>query len=325
MRPALILLAAAVSAVAAPPDDTALLALIRDRSKTLDRVTAAPVSMDHLTALDCRPRSGPPVPTGPHKDARLHLYVSSGHHAPLFDPWAKFPEGTVLLKEKLPAEGDGPPTLFTGMIKREKGFWPELGDWEFFTADGKAAAITSRGKTETCAACHADYKDRDFVSKRITIPGKATAPKIAQLSSGRVVLHSVRATVSGKNLRYEPPQNKNTLGFWTEPTDSASWTFSIHTPGTFDVEVVQGCGQGSGGALVEVSFAQVNADKSAPPIAPLKFTVKDTGHFQNFVPRSIGTVDLPTAGFWSVTVQPRSKPGPAVMDLQSINLSPIPK
>jgi len=325
MRPALILLAAAVSATAAPPDDKALLALIRDRSKALDRVTAAPVSMDHLTALDCRAPSSPPVPTGPHKDARLHLFVSSGHHAALFDPWAKFPEGTVLLKEKLPAKDDGPPTLFTGMIKREKGFWPELGDWEFFTADGKAAAITSRGKTETCAACHTDYKDRDFVSKRITIPGDAPAPPPTQLSSGRVVLHAVRATVLGKNLRYEPPQNKNTLGFWTDPADSASWTFSIHTPGKFDVEVVQGCGKGSGDALVEVSFAPLNADKSPPPIAPLKFTVKDTGHFQNFVPRSIGTVSLPTAGLWSVTVQPRSKPGPAVMDLQSINLSPIPK
>jgi hypothetical protein len=188
-----------------------------------------------------------------------------------------------------------------------------------------AATITSRGKTETCAACHTDYKDRDFVSKRITIPGDAPAPPPTQLSSGRVVLHAVRATVLGKNLRYEPPQNKNTLGFWTDPADSASWTFSIHTPGKFDVEVVQGCGKGSGDALVEVSFAPLNADKSPPPIAPLKFTVKDTGHFQNFVPRSIGTVTLPAAGLWSVTVQPRSKPGPAVMDLQSINLSPIPK
>ena len=39
-------------------------------------------------------------------------------------------------------------------------------------------------------------------------------------------------------------------------SDWASWEFTVTKPGTFAVEVVQGCGKGSGGAEVEVSVGE---------------------------------------------------------------------
>ena len=76
-------------------------------------------------------------------------------------------------------------------------------------------------------------------------------------------------------LRYEPLPHKNTLGFWTQADDWASCEFTVTKPGTFTVEVLQGCGKGSGGSEVEVAVGEQT----------LTFTVEDTGGFQNFKAR----------------------------------------
>jgi hypothetical protein len=51
------------------------------------------------------------------------------------------------------------------MIKREPGYNPETGDWEFLVLDGQAFAILERGKLERCSGCHQSYAYTDFVTK----------------------------------------------------------------------------------------------------------------------------------------------------------------
>lgn len=131
-------------------------------------------------------------------------------------------------------------------------------------------------------------------------------------SDGSVALHARTAVVVGRNLRYEPEPNKNTLGYWTDPADWAYWEFSVAKAGTYDVELLQGCGKGSGGSDVEVS---VDGKSS------LAMTVQDTGGFQNFVPRTIGKTTL-SAGPHRVEVKVRQKKGAAVMDLRQVTLKP---
>jgi hypothetical protein len=86
----------------------------------------------------------------------------------------------------------------------------------------------------------------------------------------------------------------------------------IDRPGKFMVIILQGCGKGSGGS--EVSFA-IDAQQ-------LKTTVQDTGGFQNFVSRTIGSFEL-SAGKHTLAVTPLTKPGQAVMDLRSVTLKPV--
>ena len=86
------------------------------------------------------------------------------------------------------------------------------------------------------------------------------------------------------------------------------------TPGKFEVQILQGCGKGSGGAAVDFVFE----DQTLP------VQVQETGHFQNFIPRNIGTVSL-AAGEHTLAVRPRSKPGGAVMDLRQVILLPVAK
>ena len=53
----------------------------------------------------------------------------------------------------------------------------------------------------------------------------------------------------------------------------------------------------------------------------LRFTVVDTGHFQNMIQITAGEVEL-KAGPQTLAIKPRSKPGVAVMDVRRIVLRP---
>jgi arylsulfatase A len=152
---------------------------------------------------------------------------------------------------------------------------------------------------------------RREVGAQPTRPNPEYVPN-PQADSGVVTLPAKTAEVHGVQLRYEPLPHKNTLGFWTRADDWASWAFRVRKPGAFAVEVLQGCGKGSGGSEVEFTVAGQT----------LKMTVEDTGGFQNFKARTIGTVRLEKAGDYTLAVRPRSKPGAAVMDLRSVTLRP---
>jgi len=113
-------------------------------------------------------------------------------------------------------------------------------------------------------------------------------------------------------MRYEPQTNKNCLGYWTKAEDWADWTFDLPRAGSFEVEVWQGCGKGSGGSDVAVEVGGRRFD----------FVVEDTGHFQNFTPRRIGRVELP-AGKHTLAIKPQRKQGVAVMDIRRVVLLPV--
>ena len=138
---------------------------------------------------------------------------------------------------------------------------------------------------------------------RPTLPGR-----------GAVVLEARDARTHGSKLRYEPEPHKDTLGYWIDAADWAEWTFTAPRAGTFEVVVLQGCGKESGGAEVEVEVAG----------RTLRWTVEETGLFQRFVPRTIGTVRLESPGPHTLAVRARTKPGPAVMDLRRVVLRAVP-
>ena len=127
-----------------------------------------------------------------------------------------------------------------------------------------------------------------------------------------IFLEARDAKVQAKKLKYEDPPQKDTLGFWVDPTDTASWTFQVAQPGKYRVSVLQGCGKGSGGSTVALEVGGSKAE----------FTVEETGHFQRFVPREVGLLEL-TAGPNTLTVRPLKKKGAAVMDLRRVTLERV--
>lgn len=301
MRISVVFAALALPLGAAPTDEE-LIAFVKGRATTMERVTPTPVDMPKAVAVRCSIDAI--LGSNPHATAKFHVFANPAATLPIFDPWGSFPEGSLIVKEKL-GPTDGKTQLFTGMWKREKGYFPECGDWEFFTVDGAASEIVERGKLARCAECHEDYAQGDHVSKAYA--------RAAQLSGGRIVLHASTAQVHGTKLHYEPQENKNTLGYWVEASDHASWTFEVTRPGRFELHVWQGCGKGNGGSEVEISAANQK----------VRFTVEDTGHFQNFKERQLGTVTIENAGPQTLEVRALTKPGAAVMDLRQIVLVPV--
>jgi hypothetical protein len=51
--------------------------------------------------------------------------------------------------------------------------------------------------------------------------------------------------------------------------------------------------------------------------------VEDTGHFQNFKERKLGTVRIDKPGRAVLSVKVKAKPGIAVMDLRQVTLTPV--
>jgi arylsulfatase A len=132
-------------------------------------------------------------------------------------------------------------------------------------------------------------------------------------ADGSITLHARTAQVYGTMLRFEPLPHKNTLGFWVNQNDHATFDFTATEPGTFRVEVLQGCGNKSGGAEVELAVGE----------SRLTFAVRETGGFQVFEARDVGTLRVAAAGRHTLTVRAKTKPGPAVMDLRQVVLRPV--
>ena len=152
---------------------------------------------------------------------------------------------------------------------------------------------------------------RSSVGAMMPTPNPAYAAN-PQGPSGTITLPASTAEVHGVMLRFEPAPHKNTLGYWTRPDDWASWEFDVKTPGDFDVAGLIGCGNGSGGSVVEFRVDDQT----------LQFTVPVTGGFQNFVKQPLGRVSIARAGRHRLEIRPVSKPGPAVMDVREVTLVP---
>lgn len=154
--------------------------------------------------------------------------------------------------------------------------------------------------------------------KTVTLSPTCEGKPPTQADDGVVTLHGRDATVQGTVLRYEPAEKKQTLGYWTRPTDAAVWSFTLTQAGTFDVEVLQGCGPEQGGSVMTVA---VDAGQSAVQ-KPLEFTVEATGGFQDFRARVVGRVGPLTAGQHTLRIAPKQIAKQAACDIRQVRLVP---
>ncbi len=156
------------------PSDNDLIKFVQQRTNAV-RITKSPVQMEPIVAMRCVGPSPEDLRVAqkekvlgisdPHIQKYVHVYVSPEGEAAMLTRAGVFPEGTIVLKEKFSDASGAKTELFTGMIKREAGYNPECGDWEFFTLAGDASRISERGKIQDCMDCHEEYKNSDFVTK----------------------------------------------------------------------------------------------------------------------------------------------------------------
>lgn len=145
------------------------------------------------------------------------------------------------------------------------------------------------------------------------LPGQCSPAKAA--GDGSIMLLAHQATTFGEKLRFEPQWYKNTVGYWTVPTDYATWDLRIDAAGDYSVAVLQGCGQGQGDsdALITIRDAQATVDQ-------LAFQTVDTGHFQNFRWNHLGHVKIDKPGEYQLRINADKISKNALFDVRAIHL-----
>jgi len=136
--------------------------------RTWTKVNAERHLMFHEVAGLCRmaTKEDMKMASSVHNNKYIDVYVNSvGKDEMLTKKNPVFPVGTVVVKEKFSERESATPELLTVMIKREKGFNPEVGDWEFMTVNGATTEVTARGELENCQSCHVDYKRTDYITR----------------------------------------------------------------------------------------------------------------------------------------------------------------
>lgn len=110
----------------------------------------------------------------------IKVFVSPGSEAAMVSR-KPFPVGTVLVKERHKTETSSA-EFCTVMRKREKGYNPACGDWEFaiLNPEGKA---TQEGKLKDCMACHAAQTKLDYTFRTYLPNGKGDFFRIWQVAA----------------------------------------------------------------------------------------------------------------------------------------------
>ncbi|RYX84301.1 hypothetical protein EON83_10320 [bacterium] len=143
------------------------------------------VEMAPAVAMMCAPAGPIPIERpdakgteGPHAKKFLRVYVNEIGEAQMAEQkYPRFPVGTIIVKQKLPVipsknsktgtpkpqQISSTPELLTVMLKREAGYNPSNGDWEFMVTNGAGDEVTERGKLKNCQSCHLPYAKTDYI------------------------------------------------------------------------------------------------------------------------------------------------------------------
>ena len=115
------------------------------------------------TPVEARARDGEVKRQGPHAGHSIVVRVSP-EAVDAFRAGDRLPSGAVVIKEKYAdRRASGPLREYAVMVKREPGYDPAGGDWEYAYVTLAPEREVRRGRLAACAGCHAAARLRDFL------------------------------------------------------------------------------------------------------------------------------------------------------------------
>jgi alpha-L-fucosidase len=132
---------------------------------------------------------------------------------------------------------------------------------------------------------------------------------LKQSADGTVALAAADADLHG-GLQYESGNGKDNIGYWTDSSDYASWTFKVNQPGKYAVTAVT-AGQGTGSYQISIGDQKISG------------TAPNTGDYATFQStRLIDALEISAPGIVTLTVKPVAENWSPV-NLKSITLAPL--
>jgi alpha-L-fucosidase len=130
---------------------------------------------------------------------------------------------------------------------------------------------------------------------------------LVQSPDGSLILPASEATTHGE-LKYEPGEHRDSLGYWTNPNDWASWEFRVTKLGKIEViaEVAS-----VADSSIEVRMGKLSA----------RAEVRATGNYGRFQFVKLGTLDLPVGDKVTLSLH-AVKDGWQPVNVRSVKLQP---
>lgn len=145
--------------------------------------------------------------------------------------------------------------------------------------------------------------------QRKSFPGNEPRTVVAD-AAGRIVLQPAAAEIYGSTLVLE--EKYGNLGFWSSADDQAVWTVQVPEPGRYTVKL-----EWARDPLITSHRAVIRAGDES-----LAFSVPATAGWDDYQTQAVGALTL-SAGEQRLTIQPASRPLPALMDLKSVVLERV--
>ncbi len=129
----------------------------------LNKVTSHPLHMSQAVAMMCA--AAPINSNSPHVNKYFDVYISPLEAPVIETGLGTYPAGSVILKRKYADPAGEKTELYTGMVKRARGYNPTSGDWEYFVLSADGTQVEQSGHIASCMACHQAYASSDFVTR----------------------------------------------------------------------------------------------------------------------------------------------------------------
>ncbi len=95
--------------------------------------------------------------------AWFDIYVNTLAQKPYVEKMSLFPVGSLVLKPLYPDEKRSETSKLTIMVKMEKGYDSENGDWWYGVYDKTGRKGSHKGKVPSCIKCHVKAKETDYM------------------------------------------------------------------------------------------------------------------------------------------------------------------
>ncbi len=106
-------------------------------------------------------------------------------------------------------------------------------------------------------------------------------PVLSQQPDGTILLPASEARIHGEQLRYESGSQRDNLGFWFDPAESAEWEFTVSKPGRFEV-------------AAEVAAPETASLELSSKGQKLKEPIAATGDYSKFQWTKLGLLEIKT-------------------------------
>lgn len=145
--------------------------------------------------------------------------------------------------------------------------------------------------------------------QRKSFPGNEPKTVVAD-ATGHIVLKPAAAEIYGSTLVLE--EKYGNLGFWSSADDQAVWTVQVPEPGQYTVKL-----EWARDPLITSHRAVIRTGGET-----VTFSVPATASWDDYQTQAVGALHL-SAGEQRLTIQPASRPLPALMDLKTVVLERV--